>query len=217
MKHISSSGRLLRANPCQFYRKNTQDCWLGSKYISCDQLEEQLLKTTQPCSNIRSPHMIATTTTKPHVPICVRFNHLLSSITGDVELQRDRKEISFIVFSVYSHQTGQLSTTNSLDFNSPPIILIRIFIITLLVTLIVFSTTVIIIYSLGHCRKVHRPVHYTSKSCQTKLNPYNRAADRRRTRHKLFVTAKPSASRPSEPVSSSSFPAQPKSASAPHS
>ncbi|CAF1365996.1 unnamed protein product [Adineta ricciae] len=67
MKHISSSSRSFRTNPCQFYRKNAQDCWVGHKYIPCDQLEQHLLEMAEPCSNIMSPTIMATTTTAPQM------------------------------------------------------------------------------------------------------------------------------------------------------
>ncbi|CAF1621447.1 unnamed protein product [Adineta ricciae] len=67
MKHISSSSRSFRTNPCQFYRKNAQDCWVGHKYIPCNQLEQHLLEMAEPCLNIMSPAIMTTTTTAPQM------------------------------------------------------------------------------------------------------------------------------------------------------
>ncbi|CAF1536854.1 unnamed protein product [Adineta ricciae] len=69
MRHISPNSRFMGKNTCQFYRKNKQDCWLGHKYISCDQSEELLLNIPEPCSNIMNADITATTTTAPQIPI----------------------------------------------------------------------------------------------------------------------------------------------------
>ncbi|UJR12872.1 hypothetical protein I4U23_017046 [Adineta vaga] len=87
MNSISPINRFIQMNPCHFYRKNnTQNCWLGYKYISCAHLQEYLLKMIKPCTNVVSDNIVVPTITVPQLPSMYSFDNLILSMANNADL-----------------------------------------------------------------------------------------------------------------------------------
>ncbi|CAF0987933.1 unnamed protein product [Adineta ricciae] len=157
--------------------KNTQDCWLGPKCVSCDQLEKQLLKMTEPCSNIMSPDTIATTTTQPQVPsMCSNQSSTIEYHRRCRAPARSQRNIIHCVFCPFASNSSARYTNCILDD------------------------------SYYHLLTRSLPKSPSTSTLHIKVMSNPTAAERR-TRYNLSVTANSSANRPkSAPVPHSGQP-----------